>query len=74
MTLVNLGFATALGFKALIDLGFKAGFRATLRAATGLIFSATVEDLVFQIALGAAIEVTLEVVLGAINIAALGAK
>ena len=74
VTLAGLDFTTALSFKALIDLGFEAGFKATLGAAIRLIFNTAVEDLVFRVTLEAATGVTLEVVLKAISIAILGAE
>ena len=72
--LASLDFATALDFKAFINLDFRVGFRATSGAAIRLIFSTIIEDLIFQVALGVAIGVTLEAVLGVINIATLGAE
>ena len=47
ITLAGLDFATTLDFKALISLGFEAGFKATLRAAIELIFNTATEDLIF---------------------------
>ena len=72
--LAGLDFITTLDFKALIDLDFRVDFRATLEAAAGLIFNTIIKDLVFQVALGAVIRVTLRAALEAINIAALGAE